>query len=377
MKKIGVDFLPVEDSPAGIGQYTLGLIKALLKIDKTNQYYIYSTKPVENILGLRTNVKNVVIKWPSSLPLKGMRWMNLVIKDLNKKNMDLMISTSNNYFANYFPRTIQFIHDLAPLRFPENYKWNARLLYTYTSKQALIKSLHVVTIAQTIKEELLELVNGKDKSKNIVDESKISIINGFMNEEMLNENAQRFPDPRMDGDFILTLSTLEPKKNMLLSIRAFSEFIKIKGFENYKYFILGKKGWQYDILFKTVKELSLEEKVLFLGYVDDKYIADIIKRSSCMLLLSKYEGFGITPLESVYFGKPAVVSDIPVFKEILDGYANFVSIDNEDSKETWKVIAESLAIAIIAGPVDLKDKVIKMYSADKSAKKLLELIEKF
>jgi len=226
MKKIGVDFLPVEDSPAGIGQYTLGLIKALLKIDKTNQYYIYTTKPLGSILGVRTNVKNIVIKWPKSLPLKGMRWMNMVIGDLKKKNIDLMLSTSNNYFANYFPRTIQFIHDLAPLRFPENYKLNARILYTYTSKRALSKSLHVVTISQTIKQELLELANGKYNAKKVVDESKISVINPFMNEEILNNNAKVFPDPRMNCDFILTLSTLEPKKNMLLSIRAFSELIK-------------------------------------------------------------------------------------------------------------------------------------------------------
>lgn len=376
MKKIGVDFLPVENSPAGIGQYTLGLIKALLKIDKTNQYYIYTTKPLGNILGVRTNVKNIVIKWPKSLPLKGMRWMNQVIADLKKKNMDIMISTSNNYFANYFPKTIQFIHDLAPLHFPENYKFNARLLYTYTSKQALFKALQIVTIAQTIKDELIELGNGKAKN-NLVDEKKISIISGFMNEEMLSEKAKRFPDPRMEGDFILTISTLEPKKNMLLSIRAFSELIKIKGFEKYKYFIVGKKGWQFENLFEEVKKLGLEDKVIFLGYVPDEFIADIIKRSSCMLLLSKYEGFGITPLESVYFGKPAIVSDIPIFKEILEGYASFVSIEQEDSIETWKTIAQTLAVSIIAGPVDLKDKVIKMYSADKSAKKLLELIEQY
>jgi glycosyltransferase involved in cell wall biosynthesis len=158
---------------------------------------------------------------------------------------------------------------------------------------------------------------------------------------------------------------------MVLGIQAFSELInnpKFSKFKDFKYYIIGKKGWHYEEIFETVEELGLSDKVIILGYLDDKYIADIISRSKCMLLLSKYEGFGIPPLESLYFNVPVVVSDIPVFREVLSDMATYV-----DSPQTLQ-IAQALVDAIKKGRLDTKDKVTTMYNAKKSAKQLLEII---
>jgi len=361
MKRIGIDFLPVESSPAGIGQYTIGLLKALWDIDSENQYIVYSTKPIETKYLKYPNVKNTVLKWPTRFPFKGIRWMNSVIRKLMWEKTDIFLSTSNNYFALNFPHTIQFVHDLAPMHFPKSYKLNARILYLATTRLALKKALHVVTVSETIKKELI----GLDKKA----ANKISVVYAFLNEKIL-ENSEVFKTIKPETKYILTLSTLEPKKNMALSIEVFNELIKLPDFKDFKYYIIGKMGWHFQEILDTVERLGLREKVIFLGYGEDRYVADVMSRSKCMIALSKYEGFGITPLESLYFNVPVVVSDIPVFREVLSDLATYVDIKDIDLPEMAGVLAE----AIRAGKVDTKDKVFKMYNANKSAKKLLEII---
>jgi glycosyltransferase involved in cell wall biosynthesis len=373
MKRIGIDYQPVENSPAGIGQYELGLIKGILELDKSNEYIIYSTKEIAEHLTTseNPNVKNTVFKWPNRFPLKGLRWMNKVVKDLYKERVDIFLSFSNNYFANVFPRTIQFVCDLAPMHFPKYYKLNARLLYASTTKLALEKGLHIITISEAVKKELVLLGKTAD--------AKISVVNPFVNENIF-ENQKTYTEIPQDSKYILTISTLEPKKNMVLGIQAFSELInnpKFPEFKDFKYFIIGKKGWHYEEIFETVEELGLSEKVIFLGYVDDKYIADIISRSKCMLLLSKYEGFGIPPLESLYFNVPVVVSDIPVFREVLSDMATYVDVSLDLPRSPTLPIAQALANAINSARLDTKDKVTTMYNAKKSAKQLLEIIEQY
>jgi len=362
MKRIGIDFLPVESAPAGIGQYTIVLLSALWDVDRFNEYIVYSTKPINEKYLKYSNVKNKVIGWPSRFPLKGIRWMNNVIRSLYKDKIDMFLSTSNNYFALNFPHTIQFIHDLAPMHFPQYYKLNARLLYTSTSKLALSQALHIVTISESVKKELIAL-NPKAKDK-------ISVVNAFINENILKEQ-KKYPDIPPDTNYILSISAFDPKKNTELSIKVFAELIKNLKFRDYKYYIIGKKEWHYTEILDMIKKLGIEKNVIVLGYVEDCYIADIVSRSKCMLLLSKYEGFGMTPLESLYFNNPVVVSDIPVFREILSDMANYV--DCED-KNCIQNAALTLMKAIDREQVDTKDRVIKMYNANKSAQKLLEII---
>lgn len=368
MKRIGIDFLPVESSPAGIGQYTIGLLRELWKLDTENIYIVYSTKPIDEEYLKHPNVKNVIVKWPDRFPLKGIRWMNNVIKQLHKERIDLFLSTSNNYFALNFPRTIQFIHDLSPMHFPELYKLNARLLYTATSKLALTQAKHIVTISESVRKELVNL-NPKAKDK-------ISVINAFINENILVE-SQKYTGITPDTNYILTISGFDPKKNLELSLRVFARLIRGLEFRDYKYYVIGKKAWHYEKILETIKELGIEENVVLMGYVDDCYIADIVSKSKCMLLLSKYEGFGMTPLESLYFNVPVVVSDIPVFREILSDMSEMVTFVDCNDEETLEIASQALSDAIRSKRIDTKDKVTKIYSAGKSAKELLNIINHY
>ncbi len=147
--RIAFDLSPVELNPAGIGQYTANLLSALTKLDENNEYITYTTSPL-----LSSKTENVVIKRPSFGPGKGLRWLRAVARDAKRRQVDIMISPSNHLLSWLFPRTIQFIHDLAPLKYPQYFGRNS---YGITVRIALRKSWKIATISETVKDELLQL----------------------------------------------------------------------------------------------------------------------------------------------------------------------------------------------------------------------------
>ena len=360
MKTIGIDFSPAQISPAGIGQYTLNLTKELITTDRSNSYILYSNQPITEF-ELPPNARNIVFPIKSHLPGKGFRYMNEVKKSLIKEKADLLLSYSNHSFALLFNRTILFIHDLAPIRYPKFFSHSARFFYPITTKLACKRALKILTVSKTVKDEIIEYTGIKAP--------KIDVIYPSINKELLKTTSNKL-SIKLPSKFILSISTLEPRKNYITAIKAFHKLLKT--YPDLKYLIIGKKGWYYDKIFKTVEELGLKGKVKFLGYQDDLNTAKILQKASALLYLSEYEGFGMPPMEAIYFNVPAIVSDIPVFREVYEGSATFVDIKNID--DVSKKIASVLKNV---KPIDKNNKETQLekYSWSNSVNKLLKIIK--
>lgn len=355
--KIGIDLSPTERDPAGIGQYTINLFSELTKIDSQNEYIAYTHSPVKLI-----NEKNIVIRVTKHLPGYGLRWMSAVSRDAHNKKLDLLISPSNHLFSMLFPKTIQFIHDLAPLYYPKFFGYKASFKYNQTLKIATKKALKILTISKTIQEEILQ------KFPNISD--RIDYIYPGLNQWVGTQNKNSHSTLlkyNIDYKYILTLGTLEPRKNHINSIKAFHLF-KQKTGSTLKFVIIGKKGWFFKDIFKTVEELKLSKDVIFLGYVPNQDLNTIIKNAEAFLFMSFYEGFGIPPLEALSLDIKTLVSDIPIFRE---AYKDNVLYTNPNSSTD---IANSIHKLITMKPRKTADFIRSNYSWEKSATKLLKII---
>ncbi len=356
--KIGLDLSSAEHDPAGIGQYSLSLFTELCRIDNGNEYYSYTTAPF--LLG---NAENRPIRINEKFPAKGLRWIYKVSRDASENNLDLLISPSNHIFTQFFPRTLQFIHDLAPIYYPKFFGRIPSLKYKATCKIACKKSKGLVTISKTVQEEISSYFN--------IDAQKIDYIYPGLNQWMqLPPKAKSIvmEEYGLDNDYILTLSTLEPRKNHVNMLEGFKKFKK-KTLSPLKFLIIGKKGWYYEEIFAKVKELELEDEVIFLGYIPNKQLSSIISHAKLFIYMSHYEGFGIPPLEAMNLGIPTIVSDIPVFREAYKKYANYT-----DPLSTDK-IALALEETLQEKPsAALADYVRDNFSWGKSAKKLLNII---
>lgn len=358
--KIGIDLSPAEKDPAGIGQYSLSLFSELCHLDKKNEYFVYTSAPF-----LFANAKNKSIKVNNNLPGKGIRWMHAVAKDAKKENLNLLISPSNHLFSKLFPRTLQFVHDLAPLHYPEFFGRQASMKYSQTLKIAANNALKILTISKTVQEEI--------SAKFPKLKGGIDYIYPGLN-QWVELNSKKEPEIlekySIDYDYILTLGTLEPRKNHLNMIKAF-EIFKKRTLSPLKFVIIGKKGWYFEDIFKTIEELGLENEVIFLGYIPNQDLSSLINNAKAFLFMSFYEGFGIPPLEALSLNVKTIVSDIPIFREAYKDYALYTDPHSPDK------IAESLTTHLDSKHKKTTEFVKENYSWEKSAKKLLTIIDDY
>jgi len=136
-----------------------------------------------------------------------------------------------------------------------------------------------------------------------------------------------------------------------------------------KFLIIGKAGWKNEEIFQLVKDLKIEDKVIFLGYVEDKDLPYFYSGAKLTFYLSSYEGFGLPPLESLACGTPVIAGDNSSMKETLP--KDFL-VDEKNKEEVYKKVIEILE----KKPKIESEKIKQKFSWQKSAKNIVSLFEK-
>jgi glycosyltransferase involved in cell wall biosynthesis len=109
--------------------------------------------------------------------------------------------------------------------------------------------------------------------------------------------------------FILHVGTIEPRKNLPLLFEAVKEI-------NTPLVVAGKLGWLTDPILAKVKELGVEDRVTFTGFIDDDDLPALISAANVLAMPSKYEGFGLPILEAMACGTPVVASNAASLPEV-------------------------------------------------------------
>jgi alpha-1,3-rhamnosyl/mannosyltransferase len=133
------------------------------------------------------------------------------------------------------------------------------------------------------------------------------------------------------GKYFLTLSTVEPRKNVLGMFDAFLGLPEALQKE-YTLVVTGAIGWNCEAEVARLAELKKSGKnVVHLGYVTDVQKAALYQDATFYTSASHYEGFGMTPLEAMSYGTPCALSDIPVFKEVAGNAVLYFDKDKPEA----------------------------------------------
>jgi glycosyltransferase involved in cell wall biosynthesis len=125
--------------------------------------------------------------------------------------------------------------------------------------------------------------------------------------------------------YILSVSTLEPRKNFEYTLKILYKIIEKR--PHLKIVLTGRIGWSYGSIMDSIKKLG--NRIIFTGFVSNADLSTLYQNALCYITLPVHEGFGRTPLESILNGIPAIVSDIPVFREILKNGVLFLPLYDE------------------------------------------------
>lgn len=219
-------------------------------------------------------------------------------------------------------RTIFTIHDIRELH-PGGGVINGFMLRRVLSR-AFRDADHTITVSETVKREILELFP----------EAKISVIyNGLdakefsaFSEQDLVEFRKRLnvPEP-----FALAVGHLERRKNYLQLIDAFARLHANEC--RCSLVIIGNDSGERRAIEDRVVSKNLTGIVQVLSGLSDAQVHCAYQLCRLFVFPSRYEGFGIPLLEAMAAGKPMVVSDIPVFREITQGQGAYFDPNSSDS----------------------------------------------
>lgn len=295
--------------------------------------------------------------------LKTHLWEQINLPHYLKKNgSPLLLSFSGCGPFNYNNQIIT-IHDVSYERHPEWFSKNFYRYYHFMMPRIGRKSHAVLTVSEFSKKEIVE-TSGIPTDKIHVIHSNVPFHDIPSPESILN-----YQKPENTEKYILTVSSMDPRKNFVKLVEAFD---KIED-KSIKLYII---GMQFKAFNTPDLQKLIGDNVVLPGYIDDDALQKMYQNALFSIYPSLYEGFGLPPLESMTYGCPAILSDIPALREISEDaalYADPCSIPDMTEKmnqlSTDSSLRESLRIKGLEQ--------IKKYSWDKSAKQVLELVKKY
>ncbi|MDP3996945.1 MAG: glycosyltransferase family 1 protein [Candidatus Andersenbacteria bacterium] len=309
---------------AGIGRYTRNIIAGLARCEDNHKYVALVSAPDAEAF------KRFAAEFPKGkVEMKlvdgsyySWREQTVFWRQLAGVRADLWHFTHFNVPVFFRGPYVVTVHDVTRFIFPGQRRQGLKqqIAYEYVFKRAIEGARAIIAVSQATKEALNFLpLQMSDKTTVIyegVDESFWRPVTGEERQKARLLIGTNKP-------YLLFVGVWMSHKNLDRLIRAFGLLIK-KGFD-YKLVITGRPKAGWGKVLKLTRTLSLEQKVIFPGYVPQKLLPAMYAEAACFVWPSLYEGFGLPVLEAAACGAPVVTSNVSSLPEVMGEAAIYVN----------------------------------------------------
>jgi glycosyltransferase involved in cell wall biosynthesis len=339
--KIGIDSRAAKwYRGTGIGTYTYQLINSLNKIDRLNNYLLFTPEGYTSDIQFNQNFENKPI--PDSMASNF--W-----DDVNNPNVlyDRNINlyhVPQNGVGLPLDKPMPFVitlHDTIPIHMPETVGDRYLDIFTREMQGIVNRSDGIITVSEYSKEDIARDFN-YPKDKIFVTHLASEDIYRPLNKEISNDILKRHYD--LPPNYILYVGGFSPRKNIVGLIEAFSRVIH-KLPENINLVIAGSKGKSYAIYKDCAVRLKVDQRVIFPGFISMDHMPYLYNSAALFVYPSFYEGFGLPPIEAMACGIPVITSNVTSIPEIVGDAALLF-----DPKET-EVLSEKICEALTNEPL--------------------------
>lgn len=333
--RICVDLTSLADNFSGIERFALSITKELIKNTEHHWILLFKNSVHKEFGEELDNVEKRVINGGNKLIFNQ---LILPIKLLGIK--------ADRYFFPAFPAPFFFfnknafntIHDLSCwdcLGSNKKYMiWYFKIMYW----KASLCNKKIITVSEFSKGRICKILRVKPENVFVVYNG---ISDQFNNSELTDEEKKRVKEKySLPKDYVLCLSTLEPRKNLRLLLDAYSSLFH-EGITD-EIVLAGRKGWKMEDFLKGYPE-EFQQHVHFTGFIDDEDLPAIYKLAKVFVFPSLYEGFGIPPLEALACGTPVISSDAASMPEVLGNSAYY--FENRNLEELKKQIVNVMNLS--------------------------------
>jgi len=332
--KIGLDSRPLSTRMSGVGRLIGETIKAFPNSENYH-FYLFSHMPIHSDHKDILSLKNVtVVSNGNVFRWKGGLYFNLFLPFfLRFFKLDLFWG-SQQVLPPLLPRKLKAILtycDLVLYLYPETMRPMARWQQRFFQGYSVRRSSYILSISKQTSDDLCKFFQF-DKSKAGVAYPGVNQLE--ISKLLSTQMSKRFAD--LGKGYLLSVSTIEPRKNYPFLLEVFREYRKMNPKDHKDWIIVGKIGWESREFIEEIRtEQSLFGDLHILDSVGDSDLQHLYKNAGLFLFASQYEGFGIPMLEALYHKKYCMVSDIPTFREIGGNGVTYLPYKTKSDAKEW------------------------------------------
>lgn len=281
----------------------------------------------------------------SGIDARSIRWMpgrlaQKCWKTLHFPPYDWLAGSADLYhFPNFVRpplnrgRSLVTIHDVSFLRHPETTEpKNLRYLKAEIGR-TVQSATAIVTDSRFSREEIIECLD--------TDPDRVHAIHlGLKTEPADADRVERMRrDYGLDRPYLLFVSTIEPRKNIPFLLEVFE---RLEAFDGYLV-MAGMLGWKCAPIIERMKTSSRSGDIRYIRYVPDEDLQALYAGAEAFVFPSKYEGFGLPPLEAMAQGTPVISSRGGSLPEVLGDAAVLLDLDDPNPwvREVGRVLTDT------------------------------------
>ncbi len=294
---------------AGIEQYTRMISESMIENAGSDEVRVI--KPIGRIPFLSRHL---------SVPLQALLW-----------GADILFCPSGQIPLGWKKKSVIVIHDLSIFEHPE---WFPATGFGNLARvrRSLNRSSQIIAISEATKKQF-SLLFPEFLTKTSVVYPGTNLTHMLQ----IGFESDGTSDGRMDRNLILSVGTLEPRKNLVNALAAFDAFLRMHPDRaaDTRFMLAGKIGWKADSILEAMSQINAVwqklaggDVVTHLGYVTEGEKQSLYAQASCLFFPSLYEGFGLPALEAMAAGCPVIVSDRGALLEVCADAAMYVDPEN-------------------------------------------------
>ncbi len=344
--RIGISALALDGATvqSGIARYCHQLIDRLVSLETGHRFEVYHGRDFAVPPSWRSCADLQLQAASGPLARQKTLWEVFGAAPRARAPVDVWLGTAHALpFSTSLP-TALVVHDLFTFSHPELYTRKHRAVVGWSQRRAIGQANRLIAVSDHTRGELLRRFGVAPERAITVRLAAGNSAEPRERESVSDAELSSLGLPSTErgvAPFLLTLGTLEPRKNLPRLIEAFARLGRLELQRRLELVVVGAPGWMHSPIFDSVREHGVEDRVHFLGKVPDQAMPALFARCEAFVLPSLVEGFGLPVLEAMRSGALVACSDRGSLPEIAGNAAAL--FDPGSAEEIAATLAELLS----------------------------------
>ena len=330
-----MDLTPIYDHLTGVERYNINITRELIIQHPEDSFILLFKNEVHKEFGEiieLANVDYIILQACNKLVFMQFRLLGA----MNRVEADYYLFLSfTSPFLFKKKRTISAIHDLTCWDCPETIPSKMKYYYRWTYKASVRNNWKIITVSQFSQKRICEKYGLMNEDVPVIYDGLSDIFSSSVEKDK-KIICEKYGIP---DNYILSLSTIEPRKNLQLLISAYQE---LSNKDLPDLVLAGRKGWKLEEILNSVDQKT-REKIHFTGFVDDEDLPGLYAGAILFAFPSKYEGFGLPLIEAMSQRTLVLSSDAASLPEVVGN--NGVLFKSEDIESLKSKILYCLSLS--------------------------------